>query len=199
MDYLKNPNKFLLFSHSWGKLFKREIIEFDHLRFDESLHSFEDVDFNFRYFKSNDCHKAVYIPEITYFHLMRGNYVSTSFSVETDPSKLFGFQTALKRIRDYIDYVNGVDRIELHKAYGNCLITLTIIQLIRTCGQLNLFNENKIWNYIDFMIRDPEIDKAMKYYKAKAGYSRIIPWLIKRKWSYLLMKFCQRKAKKRYG
>ena len=198
LKYLKSPNKFLLFSHSWSIMFKTEKI--GDLRFDENLFSFEDMDFNFRYLPN--INKAYYTTQLTYNHLVRGgNYASTAFSINHGPrEKLFGYLTALPKLIEFI--INyGKDRLVpwVYEDYGQAFSRLTIIQLIRVCGQLSNESWKPYKKFIDDLIKKEDTQQAIRFYKRRVGESRIIPWLIRRRLTYLLMKFCQRKAKKRYG
>ena len=63
---LANPRYHQMLSGCWGKLFKMQIIRKHGLRFDESLRTAEDLDFNFRYL--DHCKSVCFIPQITYHY-----------------------------------------------------------------------------------------------------------------------------------
>jgi len=194
LEYLEYPYKSLLFSHSWSIMFKSSLLK--DIKFNESLYSFEDVDLNFRYLIN--VKNAYYTSKITYNHRIRSrNYSSTGFSVNFNPSKLFGYFTAIESIKNFINNYKCYE--ELKYFYARGIICITIIQLIRICGQINKNNKYVYFKYIKNILNSQQIKENIKFYKRKKGNSIIIPILIKLKFVYLLILFCKLKAKIRYG
>jgi glycosyltransferase involved in cell wall biosynthesis len=195
LRYLNSPTKFLLYSHSWSVLFRSHL--FDGVRFDPDLYSFEDTNLNFEVLSK--VRKAYYVNEVSYNHRIRSsNYTSTAFSIDRNNiGKLFGYRTALPKMRSFIE--SNLSPEWLDVTYGNGFTRLTIVQLIRTCGQIDCSNRRRIYEYIKGLVNGDDVKEAIQHYIRKEGESRLIPWLIRRRWSYLLMVICQLRAKKRYG
>ena len=192
--YLSKPNRYSLFTHCWGRLFESDVIKRNNILFDENLHTFEDVKFNFEYL----CHvdNLYFVNKPIYNHLMHEDYNSSSLNMWGNPAILFGYQQALKEANNYLKISNDADdmRCELGHAYT----VYTIIQLIRLCGQLNLYNYKLIYGYIKKFIKSSQIITNIKYYRPSKNDSRVIPKLISLKLICLLMCICNYKAKKRY-
>ena len=192
--YLSKPNRYALFTHCWGRLFELDIIKRNNIQFDENLHTFEDVKFNFEYL----CHvnKLYFVNKPIYNHLIHDDYNSSSLNMWGNPAILFGYQQALKEANNYLKSFIDVD--DLRCELGHAYTVYTIIQLIRLCGQLNVYNYKIIYGYIKIFIKNSEIKTSIKYYRPSKGDSRVIPKLIRLNLISLLICICNYKAKKRY-
>ena len=93
---LANPRYHQMLSGCWGKLFRMRIIREHNLRFDESLRTAEDLDFNYRYL--DHCKSVCFIPIIVYRHIKREG------SLTTRPSEgMLDVLKVLKRLERYGD------------------------------------------------------------------------------------------------
>lgn len=194
-SYLKRPNKFTLFAYSWGRLFRSSIILDNNLRFDPDLHTFEDVAFNFEYMKY--VKEVFYLKEPVYNHLVHDHYLSATMSLTDNPKRMFGYIRALGQIGAFLRQSGSGADIE--KEVGHASITLTIIQLIRICGQVDKANNQMIYELVRGTINDPAIRANLKYYSPSKGDSRLIPFLMKLGLVWPVIWFCRYKAHKRYG
>ncbi len=192
--YLKKPNKYLLFAFSWGRLFKSSIIKNDNILFDTDLHTFEDVAFNFDCLRHTN--KVYFLKEPIYNHTIHGNYLSATMSVGGNLNNLFGYETALTNIGKYLK--NSISDAEIEKEIGHAYIFLTIIQLVRMCGQIKKDNEKKITSLIGELINDPHLQENLKHYSPEKGDSKILPFLMRLKLVRPIMAVCKYKARKRY-
>lgn len=192
--YLKKPNSFQLFAYSWGRLFKSSIIKDNNMHFDESLRTFEDVAFNFDYL--NHVEKVSFLKETIYNHLVFNNYISTAMAIGNHPERLFGYRQALIRIKSFLK--NCGSDINIEKEVGHADIFLSIIQLVRICGQINSNNKKKIYKFIRQIINDPSFRNNLKFYSPSKGESKIIPILMKLRFVRLIIWMCKYKAFKRY-
>ncbi|MFA5095789.1 MAG: glycosyltransferase [Candidatus Omnitrophota bacterium] len=193
--YLGKPNKFTLFAYSWGRLFRSSIIKKHNIRFDERLHTYEDVDFNFVYFRHAE--KTFFLNEPVYNHLIHDNYMSATMAVSGDPRALLGYQEALLSVKRFLS--ENSPGTDAERETGNALITLTIIQLVRACGQVDRKNKGKIFRLIREIVNDRNIRDNLKFYAPSKGESRWIPFFIRLKFSWPIMRLCRYKAGKRYG
>ena len=100
ISYLKKPNKNLLFAVSWARLFKSSVIRENEISFNPELHTFEDVDFNFKYLKHTD--NAYFIKQVVYNHTVYDSYSSATMSIGNNPKKLFGYRQALVCIGNFL-------------------------------------------------------------------------------------------------
>jgi len=192
--YLKKPNKFTLFAYSWGRLFKSSIVKDNRVFFNVDLHTFEDVAFNFDYL--NYAEKIFFLKEPVYNHLIHNNYMSATMAVSDNPRVLFGYKRALYDIGKFLRRSNSGANVD--KETGHAFVCLTIIQLVRICGQINKANKDSIIGFIREIINDPELRENLGYYSPSNGDSRILPVLMKLKLIGLIVLVCRYKANRRY-
>lgn len=193
--YLKKPNRYLLLACSWGRLFKSSIIKDNHLFFEEKLQTFEDVAFNFTYLKY--AKTAFFVKKTIYSHRVYDDYLSATRSIGSNPKKLFGYQQALFKIRNFLE--NNLTDKEIKKEIGHAYIFLTIIQLVRMCGQINCDNIRRIFQAIQELTHDATLQKNLQYYFPAKGDSKILPLLLKLKLVWPTIFVCRYKARQRYG
>jgi len=193
--YLKKPNRFTLFAYSWGRLFKSSIIKNNHIVFNANLHTFEDVAFNFDYMKYTN--EVYFLKEAIYNHLIHDNYMSATMALSSNSKSMFGYGQALDNIGVFLKNYNSDTNIKSEVGHAN--VTLTIIQFVRICGQINKSNKKRIYELVRETINDPNFRGNLKYYSPTKGDSRILPILMKLKLVWLIIWVCMYKAHKRYG
>ena len=193
--YLKKPNRFPLFAFSWGRLFKSSIIKNNKIFFNTDLRTFEDVAFNFEYL--NYTNEIFFLKETIYNHLVHDNYMSATMMISDNPKKLFGYKQALTNISDFLKnlILSGAD---IKKEVGHAYICLTIIQLVRTCGQINNSNKKKIYKLIHEIINDSNLRDNLQFYFPSKGDSKILPILMKLRLVWPIILVCKYKAHRRY-
>lgn len=193
-SYLKKPNRYLLFAFSWGRLFKSSIIKNNNIFFNVDLHTFEDVAFNFDYL--NYTNEAFFLKQPIYNHIIHDSYLSATMSIGGNPKKLFGYKQALASIGNFLKY--SVTDAEIKKEVGHAYIFLTIIQFVRMCGQINNDNEKKIIQLIHELINDPNLMDNLNFYSPSKGDSKVLPLMMKLKFTLPVIWICKYKAHKRY-
>jgi glycosyltransferase involved in cell wall biosynthesis len=193
-SYLKKPNKYLLFAFSWGRLFKSSIIKTNNIFFNPDLHTFEDVAFNFYYLTYTN--EVYFLKETIYSHTIYDNYLSATMTISDNPKKLFGYEQALVSISNFLQ--NNIADAEIKKEIGHAYIYLTIIQLVRACGQINNNNKKNIFQLIQKLVNDSNLRDNLKFYSPSKGDSRILPLLMKLKLIWPILLICRHKAYKRY-
>lgn len=192
--YLKKPNRFPLFVSSWGRLFKSSIVKNNNILFPTDLQTFEDVAFNFDYLNYTDA--IFFVKEVVYNHLIHDNYASATTRLKDDPEILFGYPQALIKAGDFLR--NYCSDEEIKKEIGHAYICYTIIQLVRTCGQINNTNKKKIYRFIKEKINNSNFRDNLPFYSPSKGDSRILPILMKLKLVWPIIWVCKYKAYKRY-
>jgi glycosyltransferase involved in cell wall biosynthesis len=92
---LKNPTRYM---QVWAKLFRRDIIEKNHLLFDTELPLAEDSDFTLRYMKyvTSICWK----PEQVYHYTLNPASVMHSQTVKKEKAYIFAMEKTSKAIQD---------------------------------------------------------------------------------------------------
>ncbi len=193
--YLKHPNRFLLFAFSWGRLFKTSIIKENNILFNIELHTYEDLAFTFDYLKYTN--NLFFLKEVLYNYSIHDNYTSATFMIGDNPQKLFGYKQALLNIGEFLGNCNS--DADIRKEVGHADVYLTIIQLVRTCGQINNSNKHKIYILIKEIISDSHFRGNLQFYSPSKGDSMILPILMKLKLVWLIILVCKYKALKRYG
>lgn len=192
--YLKKPNRFPLFTQSWGRIFKTSTIKDNNIFFNTDLRTFEDVTFNFDYLKYTN--KLFFKKEALYNHLVHDNYASATMKIYNNPRILFGYTQALAKAHDFLK--NCCSNTDIRKEIGHAYICYTIIQLVRTCGQINNSNKKKIYEFIQELVNDSNLRDNLKFYSPSKGDSRILPILMKLELVWLIILVCKWKAYKRY-
>ncbi|MDD5012082.1 MAG: glycosyltransferase family 2 protein [Candidatus Nanoarchaeia archaeon] len=194
--YLKKPNRHPLFAYSWGRLFKSSIIKNKDIKFDEDLHTFEDVAFNFEYLKHTD--KIFFVNQAIYNHQMYDSFNSATMDIGNNPKKLFGYKKALENVKNFLE-CSDLENINIKKEVGHADVCYTIIQLIRTCGQINKNNEKEIYKLVHEIVNELNFRDNLQFYSPSKGDSKIIPMLMKLKLVTPITKLCKHKAYKRYN
>lgn len=194
-SYLKKPNRFTLFAYSWGRLFKASIIKGNNILFNADLHTFEDVAFNFNYLRFAD--EVLYLAKAIYVHQVHDNYMSATMTISGNPKRMLGYGPALAEIGKFLEYSGS--NADVKKVVGHAYVCLTIIQLVRICGQINNVNKKKIIDLVSGKINDPELRDNLGCYSPTEGDSRVLPVLMKLKLVRPIIWVCRYKARKRYG
>jgi len=192
--YLKKPNRFPLFVYSWGRLFKSSIIKNNNILFATGLRTFEDVVFNFDYLDYTN--EIFFAKEVVYHHSIHDNYASTAMRLLDDPEILFGYPKALIKTYHFLRHYCFDDAIK--KEIGHAYVCYTIIQLVRTCGQINNSNKNGIYKFVKNKINNPTLRNNLQFYTPSGDDSKILPILMKLKLTWLIIWVCKYKAYKRY-
>lgn len=194
-SYLKKPNRSLLFAYSWGRLFKASVIRDNGISFDEHLRTFEDVAFNFDYLKF--ANTVSFLREALYNHRLHDTYTSATMAISDNPAKLFGYRVALRKIAAFLE--ESDPSIDVEREVGHAWTCLTIIQLVRTCGQINLENRDAIHTTTRKIVDDPATRSALRHYRPSGEDSRTLPVLIRFRLVPLIVMLCRYKARMRYG
>lgn len=193
--YLKKPNRFPLFGYSWGRLFRSSIIKKNNISFDPDLRTHEDVAFNFIYLKYTN--EIFFLKKAIYNHFIYEDYTSAGMKISNHPKDLFGYRKALVNLSEFLK--DNYSDAEIRKEIGHAYVCYTIIQLVRTCGQINDSNHNKIYEFIREIVNDRTTRNNLRFYSPSDKDSRIIPLLMKMKLVLPIISVCKYKANKRYG
>ncbi len=196
MNYLKNPNKYLMLASIWGKLYKSSIIKNNNILFNTNLSKFEDSEFNYKYINYVD--NMFFIKEQIYNYNSYDNFLSGSTNIGNDPNKMFGFIQSLHLLKEFLEK-NYVNNDEIDKRIGHATISLTIIYLVITCSQINTYNIFEIYKTIKNIINNVTITDNLKLYSPTKDNSKLIPFLIKHKLCCSIMIVCKYKGFIRYG
>ena len=189
--YLKNPNKYPLFTMSWGRLFKTSIIKKHNIFFNEKLWRCEDVDFNFRYLIWTD--KISFVSNHVVNHSVGNQTLRMRY-----PKNLynfFGFHVALKSSVLYLEKMKINKNI--NHLFSHAFIHYTVIAMIRLAFQYGE-NKSKTLGLLRESINDTTLQNSLQNYTSLSGESKIIPFLIRKKQPLLLLYFCRIKGILRY-
>lgn len=196
-NYLHRPNRYELFSYSWGRLYRSEIIYQYGLSFDEKLFTYEDVEFNFRYLMHSE---VLYASDrILYLHHVHDNYSSSRSMFGNDPLRLMGHIDMLNTLRAFAAR-DGTALIapEVDADLKHALIYLTIIQFVRLCGRLKTDTFRLIRDAVAMVIGDPRVQAALPYYRPLCGDSVWLPRLMGWHLATAATLLSHYKARKRY-
>ena len=184
-----------MFSCVWGKLFNAAIIRENQLSFNETMHVFEDADFNFKYLKF--VRNMSYIEAHSYNYTYMVYYISASTRITDQPEKIFDHFRALDSLSElFLQKCPGQTQEQI---VGHACVSLTIIQLVRLCGQTNAANRSEIMRLLQRMVNEPLLRKSLNYYFPAYGESKLLALLLKLKMVKAIMVLCRYKAYQRYG
>lgn len=196
LAYLHNPRQRQLLMSSWAKLFRSAIIKNSNVMFKEELHTAEDVAFNFDYLKSAET--ACFLSEAIYNHQKLGTYDSLSMRLVADnPRGLFGYIPALDSVREFLRL--GSSEFEIGKAIGHCYVYQVVLLMVRVCGQINQSNMHKVYGLVREIINDSDFRSYVGKYIPAEGNYRLIPFLMRWKFVWLVIGVSWYEARKLYG
>jgi len=184
IDYLVRPSGYGLFVYVWGKLFKMSIIRNYNMHFNEGLKIFEGALFTMDYLARSST--ACYVRKHIYNYTVNGG-ITAERSIYTDPLR---FMTATSAIGLFLRAA-GIDPIMY---VNNANVSFAIRQMIRYYT-LCKTDEQEIYKLIDKIIHDKDIQRGLKYYQHQDGDSRVIPLMMKLKWTRGVMWACRKRAK----
>ncbi len=196
--YLHRPNRYELFSYSWGRLYRGEIVYSRNLTFNEALFTYEDVDFNFRYLMHA---RGLYACErVLYLHRVHDNYSSSRTTFGRNPMRLMGHIDTLDTLRSFAAR-GGTAPVsaDVDADLKHALIYLTIIQFVRLCGRLDADTFGLIRSAVTTVIGDPRVRAALPCYRPQPGDSVWLPRLMRWRLAIAAVLLSYAKARKRYG
>lgn len=194
--YLKKPRGASEFTNVWGKLYKTAVIKENHIRFREELKTWEDIVFNFAYVKS--INSIDYVRRQCYDYHVHPKLCSAGAQVLYFP---LGFITVLDEAADYLR-ARRVSEDEINRNYGRAAVYFAVRILLLSFGLWERgkcapdIDRCKMRSLIDEIIGNAAVGKGLKTYRAGKGESRLLPVLMKYKWSSLIFLECCRKTNK---
>lgn len=192
--FLQRPNKYPLFVFAWGRLFRTKIIKEENLLFNESMRTFEDVDFNFRYLSYVE--NVIYMKKSIINHIINTTYSSATMSITKNYKQFFGYGIALESVSSYLKK-NKITK-NINSKIAHAYSAYTIIQFIRLGLQYNQNNKKIIQKIFFEFVNSKNLQDKILHYSPSKGDSIIIPFLIKIKLTWILLQFCRIKGKLRY-
>lgn len=103
---IKDPTRYM---QVWGKVFRRDIIDRYHIRFNEKMKLSEDSDFTLKYI--SNCKKIIFMPDIIYNYSL--NMESTMRTY--DGSKVEQYIEAMEETSKYVKDRNFIDQNSFEK------------------------------------------------------------------------------------
>lgn len=175
---------------AWGKLYRADIINENHVRYNEKVYAWEDVSFVISYLVF--CNSVFYLGEClyTYVHCGQSNIASNrSYLGPLD------FRYTVKEVKKIL---KGK---EYHQVIGNCYSEYAIWSMF---NNIRLFKINSIQDLrqlyynIYRIVKDERLKKCITHYVQKHDdNARIIPWLIKKEWVWFIIITFQLQIKSR--
>lgn len=197
--YLSTPNEYHLFSYVWGRLLRTSLILENSLRFDENLHYYEDVSFNFDllpHIKTLNFVSQIVLHKIVDKHdgHALGHQLTTAGAW-----KQFGYSEALIHVSNYLTAEKNepIDS-SVQDQLNITFVIYTIITLIRLCGYTNRQNWRQILILVRRVLTDNRLHSGLSYYTPSGRNSRLIPLLLRWRLAYLILIYCTLKSRLRY-
>lgn len=159
------------------KIFKKSIIENNHLRYDESLNMGEDLIFNIRYLKY--CKTLTMIPDCLYFYNM---------TVGGSLTKKFELTRWNTEKNVYLEYKKLYEFYDIYEKYKNkidCMLLMGAKKTLYILGLSNLSYKDSL-KYINEIIYDDKLNKVLKNIKVENKFSKLLYILIKNKKTRLI-------------
>ena len=127
MENLRNPRSHQMLSGCWAKLYRRELVEHFPI-----LTTAEDMAFNFDYLIRCYSYNVRFISNIVYNNRKHAGTLTTTFDAG-NKSGLFGFLSALRYVRHFLEICYRGDEIE--SAIDNAKVYHSILYFTRICAQ----------------------------------------------------------------
>jgi glycosyltransferase involved in cell wall biosynthesis len=197
LSYMREPGKYMLFSHCWGRLYKADLIKEHDIRFDSHQRICEDVQFNFQYLRYS--RKITYINSAMYNHRF-GNPTSAAMAfVLRDGTPLLFYRDIWAAYSHIFGFVQSfgtakeIEKARITTRKGH--ISHAIVLLLRACGSEN---HRVVFKLVRMMVNDPAVRKNLQYYRPMRGQSQLIPILMRLRMIIPLIVVCRYKFHKRY-
>lgn len=165
---------------AWGKLYRADIIQKNHLYYNEKVHAWEDVLFVVAYLVY--CNSIFYLGDClyTYIHCGQSNIASNrSYLGPLD------FRYTVKEIRKIL---KGK---EYNQVIGNCYSEYAIWSIFNNVRLLKIHtvqDMRQLYSNIYRIVKDERLKRSIGYYVQKHDdNARIIPFLIKRGWVWFII------------
>ncbi len=202
-NYLKQPNRFSLFTSCWARLYKtKTIINKQTIFFNEKMNTAEDADFSFRVLLRDP--RCMYLREELYENYVSINHrpsLSAAFAAQRPMVNLFSFLWAVRSARNVIIKYSSPVRSKLKREIHHCISCYLMIYYVRSTLGTDSFRQlllkaRKIFKYTEGgYLRDCLDDYDAK--KAKGSY--FLAFLIKKKRKFLSYVFSLYLRRRRYG
>lgn len=162
------------FPYLWNRIYKREIIEQNAIRFEKQFVTGQDLDFNLKYFKYV---KKCVITNEPYYHYIKDGVDSLCARYKAG---LYGIVTELSRRRkELYSALNMLEDTQYRKIYEK-----TYVDYIRTCIP-NMFRKKAQLTRKERLLllkevfADKDLKQYIKEYEAKDGIEKIFKILVK--------------------
>ena len=170
LKYAYTPNRMPEFTTSWAKLFKTDLIYRYKLQFNENMHTFEDLDFNFRFLQFADevgfVNKQIYvhtIPEI------RRN--SATYGGDYPLGNMFSFLWAVRSLKRLIN--SRFDGIYVN--YKHLIACYFSISSIRLASRIDSFESFlHCFYFFKKRINKPMIQDCFSQYDYRGAGGRFL-------------------------
>jgi glycosyltransferase involved in cell wall biosynthesis len=196
--FLKHPSNHLI-SYCWARLYKLSVIRNHGIVADEDMRLFEDLVFNLEYLKH--AQKMIFVNEPVYTYTMHNHHVSASMAIIHADRLLHDMDVFRARMSKFFQRpdVGAPEGMDIQKEIGHALMHYLIIFLVRSCRLVSRQNRRNLYAEIEKILGARILAECLRHYSPSKGNSRVLPWLMKRKWIDPLIEVCRHKAYKRYG
>ncbi len=186
-----------LFGALWARLIKRSM----YLQIMEKIKKYsticEDLYFYVNFLKI--INKVVIIDKPVYKYTLHDTAVSLSSSFFNQTDHLYTFSIMKKYIVDLL-----VDSFKISEAEAAAQAYETIsYQLIGNfVYNFRYYSKDNSRYFYDKtceLLQSEIVEKSVLHHKVLAGYSKLIPFLMRMKWARILIFVCRQRAKKRYA
>lgn len=169
--YMREPYRYTLLVHCWGKLFRRSLLEQSGVRFDEQLEQLEDVNFNYKALSAGT--RIAYLDRAVYVHHIRvAATMSARSGLEPDPitrmARAYG--AIAKFLRDHI----GLDADKVRALTGGLLFTTAVIWVLRIHRRLSESSVQELAQALVPIVNHPLVRKSRRAYNLMPGDSRLV-------------------------
>ena len=196
--FLTFPSNHLV-SYCWARLYRLSVIRRHGLSADGEMKLFEDFAFNLDFLSSVDT--LVFVNKPVYVYVLRGAHMSASMAVFNARQLVADMGKFRRKVDNYLLAANmdEATRIQVRSEVGHTLVHYAIIFVVRACRQLTRTNRPAILKELHGLIRSDVLQSALACYTPRAGNSRLVPWLMRFKFVWLLAVVARWKGNRRYG
>lgn len=178
----------------FGKLFRREIVMTNNIRFPPGMHPIEDLCFNLQYAGFARDMAASAATDYLYYTDVSPDTVQVS--QKYNPREIDSFLAACRLFQEAFRRKAGDAELALR---NRTCAGLLISAVVRFCRRDATLPAAAIRRRLAALVNDPEFRGYLRDYRPAPGQSRLLPLLMRMRLPYLLHREARHRADLRYG
>ena len=179
LNLFKFHYKYLIFTHCWCKLYNKNLIKKNNLKFNSKMNQLEDTNFNFEYMYF--ANKIGYLNKNYYYHVIESSKNNSRESYNIDTSIIYCLETLFLSIKKFIKLKKFSNEKKLKDLLKHMIISIFIIFILRIFKNNDIKKFINFWKIIKLSKNSRFLKDAFNYYRPKKDENKWIPLLFKKR------------------